>query len=85
MLILTAAFAASAMAFDTYRLGSRVIGVGDSVSSLVELAGQPIHKEPVETSDGGFVGELWQYRVGRKAVTFTIRAGRITQIDETRN
>jgi hypothetical protein len=74
-----------AHAFDTYRIGSRLIRIGDSVSELVALIGAPLYKEPIETGRGGFIGERWQYRLDNKAVQFTIRGGRIEHIDEIRD
>ena len=75
----------AAHAFDTYRVGSRLIRTGDSVSELVALIGAPLYKETIETRHGGFVGERWQYRLDGKAVTFTIRDGRIVHIEEIRD
>lgn len=62
-----------------------MIRVGDTVSALVELIGQPAYKEPIETSRGGFVGERWQYRRDGKSVTFTINDGKIAAIEEVRD
>lgn len=73
-----------AFAFDTYRVGSRLIRTGDAVSTLVGLVGQPVYKEPIETSRGAFVGERWQYQLDRKSVTFTIKDGKIAAIEEVR-
>ena len=85
VLILCLALPLLAHAFDTYRVGSRLIRIGDSVSELVSMIGQPLYKESIETGRGGFVGERWQYRLDNKAVTFTIRGGRIERIDEIRD
>jgi hypothetical protein len=74
-----------ANAFDTYRVGSRLIRIGDSVSELVALVGEPLYKAPIETGRGGFVGERWQYRLDNKAVQFIIRNGRIERIEEIRD
>ena len=75
--------ASAAHAMDTYRFGSRLVEVGDSVSKLVELAGQPAYKEPIETKEGGREGERWQYQDGGTAVTFVIKEGRIAAIEQT--
>jgi len=74
-----------AHAFDTYRVGTRLIRIGDSVSELVALIGEPIYKAPIETGRGGFIGERWQYRLDNKAVQFIIRGGRIERIEEIRD
>lgn len=85
VLLLGLALALPAYAFDTYRVGSQLIRTGDSVSELIDLLGDPIYKAPIETGRGGFIGERWQYRLDGKAVTFTIRGGRIERIDEIRD
>jgi hypothetical protein len=79
------AFATFAHAFDTYRVGSRLIRVGDSVSELVDLLGEPVYKEQVTTKFGGYVADKWQYRIDAKAVQFTISGGRIQRIEEIRD
>lgn len=85
LLLVLLAFVTFAHAFDTYRVGSKLIRVGDSVSELVDLLGEPIYKEQVTTRFGGYVADKWQYRLDGKAVQFTISGGRIRQIDEIRD
>lgn len=85
ILLLCIGLSTAVHAFDTYRIGSRLIRTGDSVSELVALIGEPLYKEPIETRHGGFIGEHWQYRLDNKAVTFTIRDGRVVHIDEIRD
>jgi hypothetical protein len=77
--------AGGAHALDTYRFGSRIVEVGDSASKLVELAGQPVYKEPIETRQGGHEGERWQYSEGNLSVTFVIKESRIAAIEQTHN
>ena len=77
--------AGSVHALDTYRFGSRLVEVGDSVGKLVELAGQPAYKEPIETKQGGREGERWQYQDGNTSVTFVIKESRIAAIEQTHN
>ena len=84
-MLLCLAFSTAAPAFDTYRIGSQLIHTGDSATELLDVLGNPVYKEPIETGRGGFVGERWQYRLDGKAVTFTIRDGRIVHIDEIRD
>ena len=76
---------ANAFAMDTYRFGSRIVEVGDSVSKLVELAGQPVYREPIESKEGGREGERWQYQDGSLTVTFVIKESKITAIEQTRS
>ena len=85
LLLVLLAFATLAQAFDTYRVGSRLIRVGDSVSELIDLLGEPIYKEQVTTRFGGYVADKWQYRLDGKAVQFTISGGRIRQIEVIRD
>jgi len=85
LLLLLLAFGTLAHAFDTYRIGSRLIRVVDSVSELVELLGEPLYREQVTTRFGGYVADKWQYRLDGKAVQFTISGGRIQRIEEIRD
>ena len=74
-----------AMAFDTYRFGSRLLRIGDSAVVLIQLAGEPPYKETIETGRSGFIGERWQYRLDGKTITFTIVAGKVARIEELRD
>ncbi|UXI68852.1 DUF2845 domain-containing protein [Tahibacter amnicola] len=74
----------SAMALDTLRFGSRVLAVGDSSAKLIELAGQPAIKDPIETKEGGREGERWQYSRDGKTLTVVIKNGKVESIDESR-
>lgn len=73
---------ASAHALDTYRFGSRLIEVGDPVTKLVDLAGEPVYKEPVQDAYGAYEGERWQYKIEGHYVTFVIRNAKVTSIQE---
>jgi hypothetical protein len=73
------------IAADTYRSGTRVISVGDSATKLSQLIGSPAFKEPIESKQGGREGERWQYAMNGKTVTFEIRNGSISAIDERRD
>lgn len=86
-LILAAGLLAAGLAgaADTYRSGSRVITVGDSAAKLTQVVGTPTLKEPIESRQGGRVGERWQYAIDGKTVTFEIRDGKVTSIDERRD
>ncbi len=63
----------------------RLIRIGDSVSELIDMLGEPIYKEPVDNALGGYVADRWQYRLDGKAVQFTISDGRIQRIEEIRD
>ena len=73
---------ASAHALDTYRFGSRLIEVGDPVTKLVDLAGEPVYKEPVQDAYGAYEGERWQYKIDGHYVTFLIRNAKVRSIQE---
>jgi hypothetical protein len=72
-----------AYATDTYRIGNRVVEVGDSAGKLAEIAGTPLFKEPIESKQGGHEGERWQYRLDGSTVTFVVREGKIISIEQT--
>lgn len=77
--------AMQAHAMDMYRVGTRIVEVGDTVGKLVDLIGEPQYKEPIESEYGGFEGERWQYRRDGGSVTFVIRAGKVQAIDQKRD
>jgi len=78
-----ALFAATgASASESYAFGNRVLTVGDSAGKLIELAGSPVHKEPVENKFGAHEAERWEFRREEKTLFFTIRDGKVAQIDE---
>lgn len=72
-----------AQAAESYRFGSKVLTVGDNAGKLVELAGTPVHKEPVENKFGAFEGERWEYRLEGKTLVVTVTKGKVAQFDET--
>lgn len=78
-------FSISAHAMDTYRFGSRIVEVGDAVSKLIDVAGEPVYKEPIESQYGGRDGERWQYKQDGGAVTFVIKNSKIAAIEQTRD
>ncbi|MCX7512779.1 DUF2845 domain-containing protein [Frateuria sp. STR12] len=69
-----------AHAGNTYRVGSRVLTVGDSAVFTRSLLGDPQYKEPIEDRFGAFRGERWQYQVDGRMVTVTIMAGKVGDI-----
>jgi hypothetical protein len=78
-------FCVSAYAMDTYRFGNRLVEVGDAVSKLVDVGGEPVYKEPVENKFGAHEGERWQYKQEGGTVTFVIKDSKIASIEQTRN
>lgn len=76
---------ASVHAFDTYRFGNRIVEVGDSAGKLIELAGEPVLKEPIENKFGAVKGERWQYVRNGITVTFVISDGKISAIEQVHN
>ena len=76
---------ANAFALDTWRFGSHIVEVGDSASKLIELAGEPAYKEPIESKHGGREGERWQYSDGNNTVTFVIKESKVASIEQVHN
>ncbi len=72
-----------AHALDTYRVGSRLIVVGDPVTKLIDLAGDPVFKEPIQDGYGAYLGERWQYKIDERYVTFVIRDAKVKSIQES--
>lgn len=84
-LILTLLLATSiASAADTVRFGNRIIGVGDNVGLLLQVAGKPDRTVQLENRYGGAVAERWEYYRDGKAILFTVRDGRIESVEEVR-
>ena len=72
----------SVFASDMYRFGSRLVVVGDPVSKLIDLAGEPFYKEPIQNEYGAYEGERWQYKIDGAVVTFVIRDAKVNRIDQ---
>lgn len=77
--------ASAAYAADTFRFGNRLVEVGDSAAKLIEVAGSPAYKEPIESKEGGHEGERWQYSQGGGTVTFVIKNSKIAAIEQKRD
>ena len=75
-------FCASAFASDMFRFGSRLLVVGDPVTKLIDLAGDPLYKEPIQNEFGAYEGERWQYKIEGAVVTFVIRDAKVKRIDQ---
>lgn len=73
---------ASGHAAESYAFGNRVLTVGEGVGKLVELAGAPVHKEPIENEQGARIGERWEYRLDGKTLLVTLEEGKVQRIDE---
>ena len=78
-------FASSLHAADTFRFGNRLVEVGDSAAKLVEVAGSPAYKEPIESKEGGHQGERWQYTLNGNSVTFVIKDSKVASIEQNRD
>ena len=78
-------FVSSAYAADTFRFGQRIVEVGDSAAKLIEIAGSPAYKEPIESKEGGRQGERWQYSQDGSTVTFVIKDSKIASIEQKRD
>ena len=75
----------SVFASDMYRFGSRLLVVGDPVSKLIDLAGEPFYKEPIQNEYGAYEGERWQYNEGNSTVTFVIKESKVSSIEQVHN
>lgn len=70
---------------DTYAFGNRVVGTGDSIGKLIQIAGKPDLVTPLENQYGAREGENWSYFRDGKTIVFTIdNAGKILRIAESR-
>jgi len=78
-------FVSSVHAADTFRFGNRLVEVGDSAAKLVEVAGPPAYKEPIESKEGGHQGERWQYTLNGNSVTFIIKDSKVASIEQKRD
>lgn len=75
---------ANAFAGETFRFDRGVVSVGDSTGALVQRAGEPSRRTPIENKFGAQLGERWDYDLRGKTVTFVIRDGKIQSIEESR-
>lgn len=78
------AFAATAAATEAWRVGNKLIRVGDEVSRVIRLAGKPDYREQLETRFGGAAGHRWHYvKTGynAKTVIITIKGGKVVSIE----
>ena len=73
-------FCANVFATDMYRFGSKLLVVGDPVTKLIDLAGTPLYKEPIQNEYGAFEG---QYKIEGAVVTFIIRDAKVNRIDQS--
>jgi hypothetical protein len=86
LLIPLLAFALSALAGETLRVGQQVLIVGDTATRTLELLGTPVYREPVENKFGALRGERWQYtRENGNIVIVTIIAGKVAAIEDRRS
>jgi hypothetical protein len=74
------AFAAAAS--DTVRFGSRLVALGDAEAKVIEVAGQPDVREPVQNEYGANVGYRLDYVQGNGTVQIYVKDGRVVRIEE---
>lgn len=76
----------SAAASETFRVGQKVLSVGDTATRTIDLLGTPAYKEPVQNVYGAHRGERWQYRIdGDRVLTVTVIDGKVSQIEDRRS
>lgn len=85
-------YAAVAATSDTLRVGNRVLVVGDSAATVIELLGKPSHTSHRKVAHGGKgsshrgkrtrAGKQWQYRREGRLIVVTLVNGRVSDIDE---
>jgi hypothetical protein len=92
------AFAATAHASSTLRVGNRVLTAGDSTERVTELLGKPSSKSHRHsshassrrsrgtrvTNNADQAGEQWRYRRDGRSIVVTIVDGRVSDIDDQR-
>jgi hypothetical protein len=78
-------FSTSVYASDIFRFGARIVEVGDTAAKLIEVGGAPVLREPIEDKEGGLKGERWQYARDDFTITFVIKDGKISSIEQTHN
>jgi hypothetical protein len=83
--LLLAVIVIPAVASDTWRVNSQVVGTGDSEGRLRQVAGKPDRETPIETSRGGLKGYRLEYFQQGKSVQVEIVNGRVTSITQIDN
>lgn len=90
------ACAGGAAASDSLRVGSRVLVVGDSAATVLDMLGKPSHKSHRGGARGNgrrgrrahalsgdaAASERWQYRRDGHVIVVTLVDGRVSDIDE---
>ena len=71
-----------AFAFDTIRINDKILSVGDSVARMLEIAGTPNAQAQIFNQYGGEIGQSYTYYINGKTVTFYIKSGKVTRINE---
>lgn len=77
------AFAASAD--DSVRFGSRLVVLGDSMGHVLQVAGKPDARVPLQNKYGAGVGERLDYYQDNKTVQIYIQQGVVVDIEEIRS
>jgi len=71
-----------AFAFDTIRINGKILSVGDTLARLQEVAGSPNAQGQIFNQYGGEIGQSYSYYINGKTVTFDVKSGKITRINE---
>lgn len=74
---------AAAQAEEGWRVGGRLVIIGDSPAEVLRVAGQPDMKNRIESEEGGTVGNRWYYVIeghNAKTVIIEFRGGKVVEI-----
>ena len=71
-----------AFAFDTIRINDKILTVGDSVARMLEIAGAPDAQGQIFNQYGGVIGQSYVYHTNGKTITFDVKSGKVTRINE---
>lgn len=73
----------TAAADESMRFGNRLVAVGDSIGTLVQVAGKADRIVQLENKLGAAAGERWEYyRPDGHTVLVVVRDGRVESIQQ---
>ena len=67
-----------------YRFGSRIVKPNDSLEHVVDVAGEPIKKEPIRNEYNAVVAHAWYYKDGDKTIVIYNDGSHVNWIDVRR-
>jgi len=82
--LLTMALVSTAVADEGWRVGNKLVLVGDSMAKVLQVAGQPDIRNRIESEQGGTVGNRWYYvqnGYDAKTIIITFQGGRVVSIE----